>query len=112
MTYYLCRSQIVQLYIQERELHDFIVSVMTVMCFNTLPEVFKGYLNGVFKAFSMQSKAMVINLSGCWIIQSLLVWFFAFEMEMGIKGIFIAKILMETYLMTISFTVLSLQDWH
>ena len=82
------------------------VHVMTVMCFNTLPEVFKGYLNGVFKAFGMQSKAMVINLSGCWIIQSILVWLFAFEMDMGIRGIFLAKIIMETYLMSLSFIIL------
>ena len=94
------------MYISDEGLQTFIVSVIGLMCLNTLPEVFKGYLKGVFKAFGMQKMAMYINLSGCWIIQILLVWLFAFHLKMEITGIFMAKLLMETYLLVLSFTTI------
>ena len=99
------------MYISNDELRSFIVSVIGLMCLNTLPEVFKGYLKGVFKSFGMQQTAMYINMSGCWVIQIALVWLFAFYMDMQITGIFLAKLLMETYLLVLSYVTIEMQDW-
>lgn len=51
--YYHFRADIVSLYISDEVLHSFIVDVIWLMCLNTVPEVFKGYLKGVMKALAM-----------------------------------------------------------
>ena len=68
ITYYLLRKQIIGLYVADEELIDAITVYVWIMCLNTGPELFKGYLKGVFKAFAMQHKALWINTSGCWLV--------------------------------------------
>ena len=53
VSYYLNSGYIVSLYINDEPLQIFIQSSVWIMCINTLPEVLKGYLKGVFKAFAM-----------------------------------------------------------
>ena len=81
------------------------------MCLNTVPEVFKGYLKGVMKALAMQHRAVVINFAGCWLLQGSLVWLFVFKMNMGLQGIFLAKVLMEICLAIVIFTDVISRDW-
>lgn len=112
LTYFLLRYQIISMYVADEELKAAIALYVWIMCLNTGPELFKGYLKGVFKAFAMQHKALWINMSGCWLVQPALVWLFAFKMQLGLKGIFISKALMEVYLLIFSIVVINLQSWE
>lgn len=76
--YYRHREAIVALYISDDVLQSFIIDVIWLMCLNTVPEVFKGYLKGVMKALTMQHRAVIINFAGCWLLQGSLVWLFVF----------------------------------
>ena len=82
--YFLLRKQIIALYVADEKLLEVIALNVWIMCLNTGPELFKGYLKGVFKAFAMQHKALWINMSGCWIVQPLLVWLLAFKSDLGL----------------------------
>ena len=44
-------------------------------------------------------------------MQSVLVYILAFQLELGIAGVFMAKALMETYLLMTSFAILKMQNW-
>lgn len=110
--YFILRKQIIGLYVADKKLLEMIALNVWIMCLNTGPELFKGYLKGVFKAFAMQHKALWINMSGCWIVQPLLVWLLAFKSDLGIKGIFLSKALMEVYLLSFCATIISLQSWE
>ena len=111
MAYFILRKEIIGLYVADEQLTDAIALYVWIMCLNTGPELFKGYLKGVFKAFAMQHKALWINMSGCWLVQPILVWLFAFKADLRLKGIFISKALMEIYLLVFSITIIQMQSW-
>jgi MATE family multidrug resistance protein len=85
--------------------------LMWVFSLNTFPDCYKGMLKGVIKALGIQSKAAYINISGHWCINITLQLYLGFHLKMGLKGIWIAKVVNEFYIFAAYIIVLRITDW-
>jgi MATE family multidrug resistance protein len=74
------------------------LAIIWIICIQMVPDCTKGTLRGVIKARGLQFKAMLINLSGHWCVNLTLIWLLAFKLKMGLSGIWLAKLVLETYI--------------
>ena len=82
------------------------LSVIWMISFNTFPDGFKGMLKGVIKALGIQHKCVYVNISGHWIINMSLLYLLPFYFEMGIVGMWTAKVILEWYIFLAYFTLI------
>lgn len=75
-----------------------------------IPDCIKGTYRGVIKARGLQFKAMLINMSGHWCVNLSLIWLLGFKLKMGIAGIWLAKLVLELYIMTAYFILVWTTD--
>mmetsp|Transcript_24789 Transcript_24789/g.38585 ORF Transcript_24789/g.38585 Transcript_24789/m.38585 type:complete len:86 (-) Transcript_24789:51-308(-) len=69
-------------------------------------------LKGIIKALGIQNKSIIVNLTGHWFINLTLQWYFAFHLNLGILGLWIAKQFLEFYIMTAYIMLINVQDWE
>ena len=69
-------------------------------------------LKGVVKALGRQQKAVYLNLSGHWIVNLSLIYLFAFYLNLGIIGFWLAKLVLEFYIFTTYLIMIQMQDWE
>ena len=69
-------------------------------------------LKGVIKALGIQHKCVYVNISGHWIINMTLLYLLPFYFEMGIVGMWTAKIILEWYIFLAYFALIHFQDWE
>ena len=84
---------------------------MWVFSLNTFPDCYKGMLKGIIKALGIQNKAAYINISGHWCINITLQLYLGFHLNMGLEGIWIAKVVNEFYIAAMYIIVLRITDW-
>ena len=73
---------------------------MWIICLQMIPDCTKGTFRGIIKARGLQYQAMLINVSGHWCVNFTLIWLLAFHLGLGIAGIWLAKLMLEIYIMT------------
>lgn len=69
-------------------------------------------LKGVIKALGRQNKAVYLNLSGHWVVNLSLVYLFAFRLNLGIIGFWLAKLVLEIYICSAYLIMINMQDWE
>jgi len=75
------------------------------------PDMFKGMLKGVIKALGIQNRCLLVNISGHWCIFMTLLYLFPFKLKMGQTGIWIAKLILEWYIMLAYCLITYCADW-
>jgi Na+-driven multidrug efflux pump len=88
-----------------------VMSVIWLISFNTFPDGFKGMLKGVIKALGIQKYCIYINISGHWCINLTLQWYLGVKMGMGIKGLWVAKLILEAYIFSAYCLMIYFSDW-
>ena len=85
---------------------------MFILMLNLFPTLYRCMLYGTLKALGIQKKAVYIHLFCQWIVFMFLIWLFAFYLEWGLKGMWIAKISLE-WIILIAYTILiKFADWE
>ena len=76
--------------------------------------IFEGYncmLRGVIKAMNLQFLCAVINVTGHWIINLSLMIYFGFYLKFRIFGLWMAKFVLELFILASYTTLIYIQDW-
>jgi Na+-driven multidrug efflux pump len=60
----------------------------------------KVFQKGIIRSLSLQDKAVYIHLVGNWALNMALQYFFVYKLNKGLLGIWISKIIMETFVVT------------
>jgi len=76
-----------------------VLAIMWIICLQMIPDCIKGTYRGVVKARGLQFKAMLINMSCHWCVNLSLIWLLGFKLKLGIAGIWLAKLVLELYIM-------------
>lgn len=108
---YLFKEQIMGLFTSEESVIAAAMTIIWMLSFNVFPDCFKGMLKGVIKALGIQSKVIPLNLTGHWGINLTLQWYLGLHLNMGIQGLWIAKLILEWYIFGTYFLLVSCQDW-
>lgn len=68
-------------------------------------------LRGVIKAMNLQFLCAVINVTGHWIINLSLMIYFGFYLKFRIFGLWMAKFVLELFILASYTTLIYIQDW-
>ena len=79
---------------------------------NTLPELLKGVFKGVIKGMYLQNVALRIHVALQLVIFPIMTYVYAFHFDMGVVGLWYAKITLEWCLIISYITLLNLIDWE
>lgn len=82
-----------------------------LLLFNIYPDLYKGMLKGIIKAKGIQKKAAKVHLLTHWGIFPTLTYLFAFRMELGIVGLWLAKIGLECSLVVCYTLIINSVSW-
>ena len=89
--------QLAALFTNNKEVQTNTVAVIWVLQLNTLPDFYKGMLKGLITSLALQKQTILINFIGQWVLFLAMQIFFAFYLDLGLTGIWIAKVTMETF---------------
>ena len=89
--------QLAALFTNNKEVQTNTVAVIWVLQLNTLPDSYKGMLKGLITSLALQKQTILINFIGQWVLFLAMQIFFAFYLDLGLTGIWIAKVTMETF---------------
>ena len=81
------------------------MSAIWLFVFNMFPDMYKGMLKGIIMALGIQYKCVYVHIVTHWMIYPTGVWYFAFHRQMGVVGIWTAKIILEWSIFTL-YTIL------
>jgi len=109
---YFFKEQILSLFTSDQKVLAVANSIVWMISFNTFPDVFKGMLKGVIKALGVQSMLIPINLVGHWCINLTLQWYLAIHLNMGIFGQWVAKLILEIYILVMYYHLCQSRDWE
>jgi Na+-driven multidrug efflux pump len=70
------------------------------------------FMRGVVKALALQKSVIWINLFGCWILNSMMAWLFAYHLNYGVVGLWIARIILEIFIYISFSSLVYLKDWN
>ena len=83
-----------------------------MMQLDIFPDLFIGINTGMVQALALQKKVLVCNFGSYWIVLPACLYFFAFYLEMGLLGIWLAKVVMGIfYFLSMSYVIENL-DWE
>jgi Na+-driven multidrug efflux pump len=109
---YMFKERIIDFLIGEStDIRETALQVIWLISFNTFPDGFKGMLKGVIKALGIQDKCVYVNITGHWFLNLTLLYLLPFYFEMGILGMWTAKLVLEWYIFIVYYLMISLQDW-
>jgi Na+-driven multidrug efflux pump len=86
--------------------------MLTLFLINIMPDSFRSNLRGVIKALELQQRIVWVHIIGSGFLNTALIYFFAFYLDLGLEGIWIAKIIMELYLNVCYLWVIHTSDWY
>ena len=87
------------------------MSVVWLFKINIFPDIYKGMVLGVIKALAIQNKGVYVHLVGHWTVYPTLIYLLAFKYEMGITGLWIAKIALEVTNLSGYLLIVHFSDW-
>ena len=108
----LFRTFIVSLFTDVVDVQQKAIGVLWLISFNTFPDLYKGMLKGLIGALGLQHKAVWINFVAQWLINLSLQWYFALHLQMGLTGMWIAKVIMETCVFLGFNALIYITDWQ
>lgn len=82
------------------------------MSISTLPDCYKALGKGISRAMAIQKHLVYINLVGCYGVNLLFIWLFAFHMKLETKGLLFAKLINEFFLMISYLVFIRRKDWR
>ena len=109
---YLFKDAFVSLITNDPEVKSKIFSIIWLISFNTFPDGYKGMLKGIITALGLQSYCSIINLIGHWGINLNLQYYLAITCEMGLKGQWVAKLVLEFFIASTYHGLISCQNWQ
>ena len=78
----------------------------------SVPDGIKGMMKGAIKALGAQQACVKVNMSGHWCINLSMTLILAVYLGMHVPGQWIAKIILEIYIMIAYFLLIYMQDWE
>ena len=81
------------------------------LLFDLVPDMNKGMLKGVIYALGIQQKAVYIHIFTHWMVYPSCLYFFALHHNLGISGLWLAKICLECVIVTLYLAAISFSDW-
>ena len=108
---YVFKSQLILIFTEHGQTIEKINTVIWIISFNTFPDCYKGMLKGIIKALGVQKYCAYINISGHWCINLTLQYYLGFYLEMGLKGLWLAKLVNEFYIMVMYSLLTAYTDW-
>ena len=76
------------------------------------PDCSKSVHRGVIRALGIQYKGMLVNFSGYVCSYIPLLWLLPFKLGLGVTGIWVAKLIMESYIFIAYSLLLYCENWR
>ena len=109
--YYSCET-IVGMYTTIPGVRQEALSAVGLIVMNIFPDLFKGMLKGVIKALGIQYKAVYVHIFCHWGVFVGLTYLFAFHYNLGIAGLWYAKICLEWSIVSFYTFIIYNSDWE
>ena len=112
---WIFRHEIVQLYTDIESTRREAMTAIWLFCFNIFPDCFKGMMKGIIKALGIQHKAVYVHLLCHWMIFPSGIYLFVFSdsgPQWGIRGLWVAKIILEWSIVTCYTLIIATSSWE
>lgn len=95
---YLFKEPLVRMFTDEELVTDKALTIIWLISFATFPDGYKGMMKGIIRALGLQNYCAWLNILGHWSINLTLQWHLGVRLGMGIKGLWIAKVILEFFI--------------
>ena len=93
------KDQFLQTMTDNPEILQFAMPLMNFFVVNSFLELVRsGMIRGVLKAFNLFIKQVKYTITGQYFLNIFLMWLLAFELNWGMTGIWVSKLITETYM--------------
>ena len=104
---------LIKCYTNDQKLYETTMDVVWMQQLMLGPDIMYYVYRGTIKALALQKAASYINLIGSWGINLGCVYLFTFYLNWGIKGLWMAKLILTIFTCGSYITVIEyLTDWH
>lgn len=86
--------------------------VLDFIFWNTVPELYKGMMKGVIFVLLLQDQLAYIHIFSNWMLNLALQYYFVAKLDMGLPGIWLAKLIMEWTIILLQTILVETADWH
>lgn len=108
----LFKEAILGLFTSDQELLELAYKVIWLLSINSIPDGYKGMLNGVNRALGLQHKVIWISIFANWIIFVSLCGTLTFYLKWGMLGMWVSKCVLEMFLSTAYSTLVRTTNWE
>jgi MATE family multidrug resistance protein len=109
---FVLRRPAIRVFTSNEEMTDKATSMMWLACLDFFPDMIQGYLQGPIKALGLQGRVLPFNLTAYWFINVPFAYIFAFTLDMGLEGCWLAMICGQIFMVLTQFSVIMCADWH
>ena len=85
--------------------------VLDFIFWNTVPELYKGMMKGVIFVLLLQGQLTYIHIFSNWMLNLALQYYFVAKLNMGLPGIWLAKLIMEWTIIFLQTILVEAADW-
>jgi MATE family multidrug resistance protein len=93
----LLRNLFLETMTDEQPVLELARPLLFYMVANVWFEAFRAVTRGIIRAIDMQEETIMPSIISQWFGNPILIWFFAFFLDLKLHGIWIAKLLSEVY---------------
>ena len=108
---YVFRTQIIHFLTDIESIELEALSAFWLFALHIYPDIMKGMMKGPIMALGIQYKAVYCHVVTNWFIYPISMWYFAFEMKMGISGLWLGKLCNEYVLYLLYLFIIKTSDW-
>ena len=86
--------------------------ILGFIFWNTVPELYKGMMKGVVFVLLLQDQLAWIHVFSNWMLNLALQYYFVAVLDMGLPGIWLAKLIMEWTIILLQTAIVEYADWN
>ena len=109
---YSCKEPLVEMFTDEKMVTDRALTIIWLISFAAFPDGYKGMMKGIIRALGLQNYCAWLNIVGHWSINITLQWHLGVNLGMGIKGLWIAKVILEFFIFIAYVALVYLVSWE
>ena len=92
----LSQKQLISMYTPNLEIQSESLQVTPIIILYLCQSIIRGHYRGTIKAFGLQKKILVANITFNWVINIGLMYFLSIYYSFGIRGIWVSKFVSES----------------
>lgn len=105
-------DKIIETVTEVKALQDICLELAPIFVLNIFPDVTRAVLRGVIKALTLQSRVVVPQLFAQLVMNTILIYYLAFKLEMGMIGLWLSKSCVDTFISLYYLILIQCADWE